>query len=93
MKKSTKLLTTAEFAKLHDVNKRTLHYYDSIGLFSPAKKGKINIVNYETSQSMEFELYSDAKELNMSIGRNQEIYRVSKFKGFSAISRCKNQRN
>ena len=45
MKKSTKLLTTAEFAKLHDVNKRTLHYYDSIGLFSPAeKKGKINIV-------------------------------------------------
>lgn len=44
MKKSTKLLTTAEFAKLHEVNKRTLHYYDSIGLFSPAKKGKINIV-------------------------------------------------
>lgn len=40
MKKSTKLLTTAEFAKLHEVNKRTLHYYDSIGLFSPAQKGE-----------------------------------------------------
>ena len=47
MKKSTKLLTTAEFAKLHDVNKRTLHYYDSIGLFSPAKKGENQYRYYE----------------------------------------------
>lgn len=32
-------LTTAQFAALHEVNKRTLHYYDSIGLFSPETKG------------------------------------------------------
>ena len=31
-------LTTAQFAKLHGVNKRTLHYYDTIGLFSPGTK-------------------------------------------------------
>ena len=38
MKKSFKSLTTAQFAKLHGVNKRTLHYYDDIGLFSPREK-------------------------------------------------------
>ena len=31
-----KLLTVNEFAKLHNVNKRTLHYYDEINLFKPA---------------------------------------------------------
>lgn len=40
MKKSFKSLTTAQFAKLHGVNKRTLHYYDDIGLFSPRAKGE-----------------------------------------------------
>ena len=38
MKKSNIQLTTAQFAKLHEVNKRTLHYYDDIGLFSPNTK-------------------------------------------------------
>ena len=33
-----KRLTTAQFAKLHEVNKRTLHYYDDIGLFCPLTK-------------------------------------------------------
>lgn len=40
MKKNFKSLTTAQFAKLHGVNKRTLHYYDDIGLFSPRAKGE-----------------------------------------------------
>ena len=31
-----KRLTTAQFAKLHEVNKRTLHYYDEIGLLKPS---------------------------------------------------------
>ena len=31
-------LTTSQFAKLHNVNKRTLHYYDKIGLFSRKNK-------------------------------------------------------
>lgn len=32
------LYTTGEFAKLNNTNKRTLHYYDEIDLFSPAYK-------------------------------------------------------
>lgn len=31
MREEIKKLTTAQFAKLHEVNKRTLHYYDEIG--------------------------------------------------------------
>ena len=48
-------LTTAQFAKLHEVNKRTLHYYDEIGLFQPAAKGENGYRYYSLSQSMEFE--------------------------------------
>lgn len=42
MKRKSIKLTTSQFAKLHEVNKRTLHYYDSIGLFSPIEKGENN---------------------------------------------------
>ena len=40
MKKSFKSLTTAQFAKLHGVNKRTLHYYDDIGLSARGQREK-----------------------------------------------------
>ncbi len=60
-------LTTAQFAKLHKVNKRTLHYYDNIGLFSPSEKGDNGYRYYDVSQSMTFEYIRMLKELNMSI--------------------------
>lgn len=67
MNKNSFRLTTAQFAKLHNINKRTLHYYDSIGLFSPRFKGENNYRYYDNSQSMEFEYILMLKELNMSI--------------------------
>lgn len=60
-------LTTAQFAKLHGINKRTLHYYDSIGLFTPQEKGDNNYRYYDSAQSIEFEYILMLKELNMSI--------------------------
>lgn len=60
-------LTTAQFAKLHGVNKRTLHYYDTIGLFSPGTKGENGYRYYDSSQSLEFEYIRMFKDLNMSI--------------------------
>ncbi len=42
-RKSTRM-KTAQFAGLHGVNKRMLHYYDSIGLFPRRKRGKITTV-------------------------------------------------
>ena len=67
MKKKSDLLTTAEFARLHEVNKRTFHYYDAIGLFSPNTKGENNYRYYDARQSIDFEYIRMLKELNMSI--------------------------
>lgn len=60
-------LTTAQFAKLHNVNKRTLHYYDYIGLFSPCYKGENGYRYYDYSQSIDFEYIRMLKEINLSI--------------------------
>ena len=67
MRKEIKRLTTAQFAKLHEVNKRTLHYYDEIGLFRPFTKSDNGYRYYDISQSIDFEYIRMLKELNMSI--------------------------
>ena len=67
MIKEIKRLTTAQFAKLHEVNKRTLHYYDEIGLFHPLTKAENGYRYYDISQSIDFEYIRMFKELNMSI--------------------------
>lgn len=59
--------TTGEFAKLHHLNKRTLHYYDEIGLFSPKFKGDQDYRYYSYEQSMELEQILSLRELGMSI--------------------------
>ena len=74
MKKEMKRLTTAQFAKLHEVNKRTLHYYDDIGLFHPLTRAENGYRYYDVSQSMDFEYIRMLKELNMSI-EEIETYR------------------
>ena len=60
-------LTTAQFAAIHEVNPRTLHYYDSVGLFSPERKGENQYRYYTSRQSIDFEYIRMLKELNMSI--------------------------
>ena len=49
------------------MNPRTLHYYDSVGLFSPEKKGENQYRYYTSRQSIDFEYIRMLKELNMSI--------------------------
>ena len=67
MKKQETDLTTSQFAAIHQVNPRTLHYYDSVGLFSPEKKGENQYRYYTSRQSIDFEYIRMLKELNMSI--------------------------
>lgn len=61
------IFTTGQFAKLHNINKRTLHYYDEIGLFSPAYKGENDYRFYTYLQSSTLEMILTLRELNMSI--------------------------
>lgn len=75
MKRKTAQLTATQFAKLHNVNKRTLLYYDSIGLFSPRTKGKNGYRYYDLSQSLEFEYILMLKGLDMRITEIAEYMR------------------
>lgn len=70
MKPSFGFLTLGQVADIHRLNKRTLHYYDEIGLFSPAYKGENGYRYYSLEQSMELEHILALRELGMSI---QEI--------------------
>lgn len=86
MNQKTYRLSTAEFAKLHGVNKRTLHYYDAIGLFVPRAKGENKYRYYDSSQSMEFEYIRMLKELNMSIEEIKDYVNHPDPQAFIAIA-------
>lgn len=64
-------LTVGQLAGLHGINKRTLHYYDQIGLFSPAVKGENGYRYYTLDQMPDLELILAFRELGMSIGQTQ----------------------
>ena len=82
-------MTTAQFAKLHGLNKRTLHYYDEIGLFSPAFKGENGYRYYDYRQSMEFEYIRILKDLHMSIEEIKEYESNPSSAGFLKIADTK----
>lgn len=86
MKKDFCEYTTAEFAGIHEVNKRTLHYYDKIGLFAPYAKGGNHYRYYSSSQSMEFEYIRMLKELGMSIDEIKAYVKNPNAKDFIAIA-------
>ena len=44
------LFTIGQFAALHGINKKTLMWYDEIGLFKPAKKMGIGIITIIKAQ-------------------------------------------
>lgn len=77
MKSSFAKLTTAQFAKLHRLNKRTLHYYDEIGLFSPIEKGENQYRYYDVMQSVELEQILMMKELHMQIEEIKEYKKAT----------------
>ena len=75
--------TAGQFARLHQLNKRTLHYYDDIGLFSPAYKGENGYRYYTYQQSAQLENILAMRQLNMSIEGNRCLPQASKPAGFS----------
>ncbi len=67
MKKSKNRLSTGEFAKLNGINRRTLHYYDEIGLFPPAFKEENGYRRYAEGQTVELELILTLRKVGLSI--------------------------
>lgn len=67
MKSKKYLYTTGQFAKLNGINKRTLHYYDEIGLFRPEHKGENGYRYYTCFQTVQLELIVTLRKIGLSI--------------------------
>ena len=72
MEKTEKLLTIGQFASLHGINKKTLMWYDQIGLFKPAAINPANGYRcYSYRQSPILETILLLRELDVSIDEIQ----------------------
>ena len=72
MNEKSKLLTIGQFAALHGINKKTLMWYDEIGLFKPAAINPVNgyrCYNYHQSSLLETILL--LRELDVSVSEIQ----------------------
>ncbi len=68
MNKNDKLLTIGQFAAMHGINKKTLMWYDEIGLFTPASMNPENGYRcYTYRQSPILETILLLRELDVSI--------------------------
>lgn len=65
--------TIGQFAALHGINKKTLMWYDEIGLFKPAAIKKNGYRYYTYYQSSVLETILMLRELNVSIGEIREF--------------------
>ncbi len=72
MKNKKYLYSTGEFAKFNGINKRTLHYYDEIGVFSPEFKEENGYRYYTCFQTVQLELILMLRKVGLSI---EEIIR------------------
>lgn len=74
MKEKSRLLTIGQFAKMHGINKKTLMWYDEIGLFKPAVINPENgyrYYNYYQSPILETILL--LRELDVSVNEIQDF--------------------
>lgn len=81
--------TAGQFANLHHLNKRTLHYYDDIGLFSPIHKGDNGYRYYTYQQSAQLENILALRELGMSIDEIKNYLKQPNAEQFMTIANQK----
>ena len=68
-----KLFTIGQFAKLHEINKKTLTWYDEIGILKPAVIRENGYRYYSFAQSSILETILMLRELNVSISEIQNF--------------------
>lgn len=71
--KNSKYLKTSEMAQVVHINKRTLHYYDDIGIFSPEYKDEKGYRYYSYTQIMDLSIILSLRELGMPLSEIREI--------------------
>lgn len=85
MKEKNYLYTSGEFAKLTGINKRTLHYYNNIGLFSPEIIEKNGYHYYTCFQFARLELIFILRKIGLSIDEIREYVTGPSDESFSQI--------
>ncbi len=86
MDEKNKLLTIGQFAALHGINKKTLMWYDEIGLFQPAAVNPINGYRcYDYHQSPILETILLLRELNVSVADIQEFMKNRSAENLKAL--------
>lgn len=68
---TNKLFTIGQFAKLHEINKKTLMWYDETGILKPAAIKENGYRYYTYQQSYLLEIILMLRELNVSIAEIQ----------------------
>lgn len=72
--KKLRLMTIGQFATLHQINKKTLMWYDEIGLFKPAVVKENGYRYYTYLQSDKLETILMLRDLNISIPEIQDFF-------------------
>lgn len=85
MKLKKYLYTTGEFAKLTGVNKRTLHYYNDIGLFCPEIVEENGYHYYHCVQFAELEFILTLRRVGLSIDEIREYVARPSGESFSQV--------
>lgn len=86
MDQKNKLLTIGQFAAMHGINKKTLMWYDEIGLFKPAAVNPENgyrCYNYHQSAILETILL--LRELDVSISEIQDFMKNRSAESLKAL--------
>ncbi|MDO4280157.1 MAG: MerR family transcriptional regulator [Peptococcaceae bacterium] len=68
------LFTIGQFAKLHEINKKTLMWYDDIGLLKPAIVKDNGYRYYSYAQSAKLEVILLLRDLNVSLAEIQTFF-------------------
>lgn len=68
-----KLIKISDLARIASINKRTLHYYDEIGLFPPEERDKKGYRYYSPNQIIDLAVILSLKELDMPLKEVTEI--------------------
>lgn len=86
-----KYFSSGEFAKLTGVNKRTLHYYNDIGLFKPQFIGENGYHYYSGTQFASLELILILRRVGLSIAEIREYLSGSEHDSFEEMLARKKQ--
>ena len=81
-----------EISKLFDINKKTLRYYDEIGLFKPSFVNKDNNYRYYTLDQFQYlETIKYLKELGLSLDKIK--YNLTNLNSEDVINSLEEQNN